>query len=65
MQGSTQLILDEPTTGLDKGNRTVLHKVLDELIDDGKGLLIITHDTELISRYGKRVIHVKSGEVYC
>lgn len=65
MQGATQLILDEPSTGLDNENRSTLRAVIDELITGGAGVLIITHDNELIRRYGAQLLRMEHGEVFC
>lgn len=57
------LVLDEPTTGQDRGH---VRKFLDrirELNQLGKTVILITHDMELAAEYAKRVIVLKKGEV--
>lgn len=63
MQGARFLILDEPTTGLDRDNRNVLYSVMDELSIDGIGFAVITHDNEVMTRYPDFRIHVENGVV--
>ncbi len=63
MQKISYLILDEPTTGLDKDNRKALYDVIDSLLNDGVGVAVITHDNEIISRYGNRRITMDKGRV--
>ncbi|MFG3259638.1 ABC transporter ATP-binding protein [Streptomyces sp. NPDC048172] len=57
------LLADEPTTGLD---RDLVDKTVDELrshADDGRGLLIITHDLAAAERIADRVAVMYAGRV--
>ncbi|MCQ1535806.1 ATP-binding cassette domain-containing protein [Methanosarcina sp. KYL-1] len=57
------LVLDEPTTGQDRGH---IHKFLDrirELNRLGKTVILITHDMELAAEYAERVVLLKKGEI--
>lgn len=57
------LVLDEPTTGQDRGH---IHKFLDkirELNRLGKTVVLITHDMELAAEYAERVIVMKQGKI--
>jgi len=63
MQGTTHLILDEPTTGLDRENRAILHNMLSKLLQRGVGLSIITHDNELRRKFQARPVTVVEGVV--
>ncbi|MEX1378104.1 MAG: ABC transporter ATP-binding protein [Eubacteriales bacterium] len=63
MQDIRYLILDEPTTGLDKQNKVILYEMIDSLVNDGMGIAIISHNKELISRYKDRQIVVDKGKV--
>jgi peptide/nickel transport system ATP-binding protein len=58
------LIADEPTSALDV---SVQRQVLD-LIDDlvrrrGMGLILISHDLDLVARYCDRILVMKDGEI--
>ncbi|MDD2258627.1 MAG: energy-coupling factor transporter ATPase [Bacilli bacterium] len=57
------LIFDEPTVGLDPLAKNELMSLLKKLNDDGKTIIIITHDMEVVSKYCKRVIVMKEGEI--
>ncbi len=68
------LILDEPTTGLDYKNRQILYDVVDELHKGGKGIAIISHDNELISRFASattitlhagKISNISNKEINC
>ena len=64
MQNPLYIILDEPTTGLDKQARQVLYNTIDELLSQGVGLAVISHDHEVIDRYTQaKIIKVANGEV--
>ena len=63
MGGAGYLILDEPTSGLDRSNRNTLFAMIDRLKGRGKGFAVISHDNELIARYGSRNIRVEEGRV--
>lgn len=57
------LVLDEPTTGQDRGRiRKFLDKIR-ELNRLGKTVILITHDMELAAEYVERVIIMKQGEI--
>lgn len=63
MNGTQFLILDEPTTGLDRESRENLYKLIDGLVAEGMGIALISHERELIARYGKNNIRVADGRV--
>ncbi|MBQ1159893.1 ABC transporter ATP-binding protein [Streptomyces sp. A73] len=57
------LLADEPTTGLD---RDLVERTVDELrahTDDGRGLLLITHDLAAAERVADRVAVMYAGRV--
>lgn len=57
------LVLDEPTTGQDRGH---VHKFLEKIRDlnrQGKTVIIITHDMELAAEYAERIVVLKNGEI--
>lgn len=61
-QGSEYLIMDEPTSNLDFGNRVrVLDKVRD-LADSGKGIMMTTHDPEHAFSTADRVTVIRNRE---
>jgi energy-coupling factor transport system ATP-binding protein len=64
MGGAKFLILDEPTVGLDRKNREILYGILDDLLAEGRGLAVITHENELIERFSRaRLIKLENGQV--
>lgn len=58
------LILDEPTVGLDPFTKYELLDFLKDLNEkQGKTIVIITHDMEVVSKYIKRVIVLNQGRI--
>ncbi|MFC8762517.1 ABC transporter ATP-binding protein [Streptomyces sp. NPDC057193] len=61
--GAPLLLADEPTTGLD---RDLVERTVDELrrhADDGRGLLLITHDLAAAERIADRVAVMYAGRI--
>jgi len=56
------LVADEPTGNLDSETAADIAALFDELADQGKTLLIVTHDANL-ARNSRRVIELKDGLV--
>jgi ABC-type Mn2+/Zn2+ transport system ATPase subunit len=51
VQDQPVLLLDEPFTGVDEPSAELLERLLDELADEGRGILIATHDVEQVARW--------------
>jgi energy-coupling factor transport system ATP-binding protein len=57
------VLLDEPTRGLDYGAKTRLVASLRSLAAEGHGVLVATHDVELVAELADRVMVIADGEV--
>jgi len=57
------LFLDEPTRGLDPDAKESLIAILRQLRDEGRAVLLVTHDTELVARVADRVILLDRGRI--
>lgn len=57
------LILDEPTFGQDAATNEEMMLMLNERYNLGTGIVMITHDMELISTYADRIIVINQGMV--
>lgn len=58
------LIADEPTSALDVSVQAQVLDIMDALVrDKGMGLILISHDLDLVSRYCDRILVMNSGEV--
>lgn len=56
------LVTDEPTGNLDSRTSEMIFDLLTRLAEDGKTVLMVTHDDEL-ARRAKRVVTIKDGEI--
>ena len=57
------LLLDEPTRGLDYVQKQRLAELLQELRNEGKTILMATHDVELVAATTDRVALMSQGEI--
>jgi energy-coupling factor transport system ATP-binding protein len=57
------VLLDEPTRGLDYTAKRRLVRVLRRLAADGHGVVLATHDVELVAEVAHRVVVLGDGEV--
>jgi energy-coupling factor transport system ATP-binding protein len=61
--GTEILVLDEPTTGQDYQEGIEVMEIVEQLHRQGRTIVIVTHDMELVARYAKRVIILYDGRV--
>lgn len=59
----TVLIVDEPTYGVDIGARFELYRILRELADSGRGVLMISSDLEEIVDESDRILVMYKGRI--
>ncbi|KKB10460.1 peptide ABC transporter ATP-binding protein [Devosia geojensis] len=58
------LIADEPTSALDVSVQAQVLDIIDDLVrDKGMGLILISHDLSLVSRYCDRILVMNAGTV--
>jgi cobalt/nickel transport system ATP-binding protein len=58
------LVLDEPTSNMDARGVTDTMEILDELKDEGKTIIISTHDSDLAASWADRVYILNRGRVF-
>jgi putative ABC transport system ATP-binding protein len=56
------ILADEPTGNLDSKSGVEIMKIFAKLHQDGKTVIVITHDT-LTASHAKKIIRVKDGEI--
>ncbi|MCR4419957.1 MAG: ATP-binding cassette domain-containing protein [Clostridia bacterium] len=61
--GPRLLLLDEPTRGMDACLKERLGAWLREIVAEGRGVVLVTHDTEFAARYADRVVMMSDGAV--
>ncbi len=57
------VIVDEPTTGLDWQGGEAMMAVMAELHRDGRTIVIITHDMNIVAEYAQRVVVMANGRI--
>jgi len=57
------LILDEPTRGIEDRLKMELMRILNDYRQQSKTVILITHDVELVARFGERVILMSEGRI--
>lgn len=57
------IFADEPTGALDSKSREVIFDLLRELADEGKCVIMVTHDIELASKTDRALI-LKDGQIF-
>lgn len=59
------VIMDEPTTGLDFEESHEIMVVLTKMRNDGKTVLMVTHNPILAEKFADRIVEMKTGHVTC
>ena len=57
------IIMDEPTRGVDVGARSEIYKIIDELSQSGKAILLVSSDWEEIVVMCDRVLVMSEGKI--
>ncbi len=57
------LILDEPTRGIDVGAKAEVQKLIDELAEDGLGVVMISSELQEVVEGSDRVVVLRNGTV--
>jgi putative ABC transport system ATP-binding protein len=58
------LVADEPTGNLDSKTAETIFDLFLKFVDQGKTLLMVTHDVNLVERI-PRVVEIRDGFIYC
>ena len=57
------LFFDEPTRGIDVGAKSEIYKLLQQLADDGKAIVVISSELPEILRLSHRIIVMREGQI--
>ncbi|MEE9465776.1 MAG: ATP-binding cassette domain-containing protein, partial [Candidatus Neomarinimicrobiota bacterium] len=57
------LILDEPTRGIDVGAKAEIHALMDRLVGEGVGILLISSELPEILGISDRILVMRAGEI--
>ncbi len=64
VQEATILLLDEPTAHLDVHHQYRLLSIVDNLVAQGRTILVVFHDIELAARYSDIIYVVQHGRIF-
>ena len=56
-------MLDEPTAGLDPEGTRVVLSLMKKLNEEGKTIILVTHDMNIVNEYADDVVVLKEGKV--
>jgi len=56
------ILADEPTGNLDSSSGAEILKLFDELNEQGKTLILVTHDPD-VAEHANRAIHLRDGQI--
>ena len=57
------IIADEPTGNLDPHRSMEIMRLLQKINELGTTVVVVTHEKELVNRFGKRVVAIESGRI--
>jgi ribose transport system ATP-binding protein len=57
------IILDEPTRGIDVGAKYEIYKIINDLVEAGKTILMISSEMEEIMGMSDRIIVLSEGRI--
>ena len=57
------ILADEPTGNLDPYNTYEVISILEKLNSNGKTVILLTHDREIVNKLGRRVITIDNGRI--
>lgn len=57
------MILDEPTKGIDIGAKKEIYKIVNNLVDQGLGVIILSSEFKEIKEVSDRILILKDGEI--
>jgi ribose transport system ATP-binding protein len=63
VRDSDILIFDEPTRGIDVGAKSEIYKLLNELVDAGKSIIMVSSELPEILRMSHRIVVMCEGRV--
>jgi iron complex transport system ATP-binding protein len=62
-QGGDAVVLDEPTTFLDVGHEMAMFELLSRLAAEGRAVLLVSHQLNLVARFAARIVLLHEGRV--
>ena len=57
------LLADEPTGNLDTSNSQDIFALIREMVEEGIGAVVVTHDQELAQEYCHQLFYLEEGQL--
>jgi ribose transport system ATP-binding protein len=61
LSGVDVMIVDQPTAGVDVGTKAQIHRILRELADEGKAILVVSDEIDELLTVGDRILVMREG----
>ncbi len=61
--GPKVMLLDDPTQGVDINAKNEIHRLLDQLVNNGMGIVLVSSDFQEIANLADRVMIMRSGRI--
>ena len=58
------ILLDEPVTALDHDAANEMYSVIDDLHRDGIAVIMVTHDTDVATKYATHILHLAGRQKF-
>jgi cell division transport system ATP-binding protein len=56
-------LADEPTGNLDWQTSDAVVKLFEKINEEGKTVIMATHNLDIVKKFDKRVIHIEGGRI--
>lgn len=63
LRGAKVIIFDEPTVGIDVGAKEEIYKLVEEIANDGHGVIFVSSDIDEVLRIADRIIVMYKGKI--
>ena len=63
MNDADIIIFDEPTRGIDIGAKSEIYKLMNQLTNEGKALIVISSELPEILGLSDRILVIREGEI--
>jgi len=57
------IILDEPTKGVDVGAKTAIYSIMNDLVDAGYGIVMVSSEMPEVLGMSDRIVVMRDGKV--
>ena len=59
----TVLLMDEPTRGIDIGAKQEIYQLMEQFVDEGMGILVVSSEMEEVMGISDRILVMHEGKI--